>query len=356
MLDNFRSISLDTVFLGNTLKDYLIAFLVLAVASVILYIAYKFIKYFFNKLSRQAKSPVAKAILQADNRLAPIFLYIPVYIFFNYLDVHPTIKSFVLGAGTIVITVSVIRYILGIIHLLLSLYSSQHETDATMMQAIKLFASVILYLFGLIFVLSNLGFNINTLIAGLGIGGMAVALASQTILGDLFNYFSILFDKPFKVGDPVTVAGVSGTVSKIGLKGTRLTASDGELLVISNTDMTKNVLRNYDKDVMQTRRVVIQLAAQYDTTYEKMAQLPGRIKQIFSTVKDVTFARAHFKEFGASSMNFEVVYNVQSADYDLYMDRQQEINFKIMQLFDELGVVFALPAQNIYLAKLNQDS
>jgi len=200
-----------------------------------------------------------------------------------------------------------------------------------------------------LFLLSNFGFNVTTLITGLGIGGMAVALASQTLLGDIFNYFTIIIDRPFRIGDIVKVGDVTGTVQVIGLKGTRLKAADGEQIIIANTDMTKSIVFNYQ--VMNERRVLVKIGIKYDTLPEKIKEIPSVLKRIVQSVEGTGFVRAHFYEFGNFSLNYEIVYFVSGNDYNNYMDKLQKVNFAILDEFARMGVEFAFPSQSIYVEK-----
>lgn len=187
----------------------------------------------------------------------------------------------------------------------------------------------------------------TALVAGLGVGGIAVALAAQNILGDLFASLTIVFDKPFLIGDFIIVGEHLGTVEHIGLKTTRLRSLTGEQLVFSNTDLLNSRIRNFKR--MQERRIVFTIGVSYGTPYHAIAAIPGIIRNIVEDTAQVRFDRAHFKEYGTYSLNFEVVYWVLSPEFALYMDIQQQINLEIFRRFEEEGIQFALPMQNLYL-------
>ncbi|MCZ7615125.1 MAG: mechanosensitive ion channel family protein [Ignavibacteriaceae bacterium] len=174
--------------------------------------------------------------------------------------------------------------------------------------------------------MDNLGFDISAVIAGLGIGGIAIALAAQTILGDLFSYFVIFFDRPFEVGDFITVQDKSGTVEYTGIKTTRLRSLSGEQLVFSNHDLTNSRIHNYKK--MERRRVVFTLRVIYQTTAEQIESIPKLVREIIESQQDVAFDRGHFASYGDFSLNFEFVYFVLEADYNKYMNIQQAINIE----------------------------
>jgi small-conductance mechanosensitive channel len=199
----------------------------------------------------------------------------------------------------------------------------------------------------LLLALDNLGFNITALLAGMGIGGIAVALAAQNILGDLFASLSIVLDKPFVVGDFIVVGEQLGTVEYIGLKTTRIRSLGGEQIVFSNTDLLGSRIRNYKR--MQERRVVFGFGVVYQTPHEKLQTIPGMVREIIGKLDRARFDRAHFKEYGDSSLNFEVVYYVLSADYNVYMDIQQAINLELFRRFQEDGIDFAYPTRTLYV-------
>ena len=197
--------------------------------------------------------------------------------------------------------------------------------------------------------LDNLGINITTLIAGLGISGIAVALAIQNILGDLFASFSIVLDKPFVIGDFITIDDCMGTVEHVGLKTTRIRSLSGEQLIFANADMLKSRIRNYKR--MNERRVVFSIGVVYQTPYEKIRQIPEMIRKAVESNSPTRFDRAHFKEYGDFALKFEVVYWIQNPDYTVYMDIQQAINLDLYKQFAEAGIEFAYPTQTLLLQK-----
>ncbi|NML14444.1 mechanosensitive ion channel family protein [Azohydromonas caseinilytica] len=202
----------------------------------------------------------------------------------------------------------------------------------------------------LLAMLANLGVNITAMVASLGVGGVAVALAVQNILGDLFASLSIAVDKPFEVGDFITLSGVAGTVEQVGLKTTRIRALSGEQVVISNTELLKQTINNYKR--MQQRRVVFKFGLTYDSTPEQAEAVPGIVRRAVESQEHTRFDRAHFQGFGDSSLDFEVVYFVLSSDFNLYMDIQQRINLALMREFRALGVSFAFPTRTLQMPGL----
>lgn len=201
----------------------------------------------------------------------------------------------------------------------------------------------------LLAVLDNLGVNITTMIAGLGVGGIAVALAAQNILGDLFASLSIVLDKPFVVGDFLVIGDFLGSVEKVGIRTTRLRSLSGEQLVFSNNDLLNSRIRNYGR--MYERRVLFSLGVTYQTPADKLREIPGLLREAVESQEQVRFDRAHFQKYGDFALVFEVVYYVLTADYNEYMDKQQAINLKIYDEFEANGIHFAYPTQTLYVSR-----
>jgi len=198
--------------------------------------------------------------------------------------------------------------------------------------------------------LSNLGIDVGALIAGLGIGGIAIALAAQNVLGDLLASLSIVLDKPFVVGDAITVGDKSGTVEHIGVKTTRVRSTSGEQLIFSNKSLLESQIQNFKR--LQERRVVIKPGVTYSTPQEKLKAIPGWLKAFVDADPQLRFDRCHLANFGPSSLDFELVFFVKSNQYNEYMDRQQTLLFKINQKFLEEGVDFAFPSTSLYIEKI----
>lgn len=222
--------------------------------------------------------------------------------------------------------------------------------DATIVGLISFVGRTAIWAIALLMILDNLGFNITTLVASLGIGGVAIALAVQNVLADLFASLSIGLDKPFVVGDFIIVDDLMGTVEHVGLKTTRLRSLSGEQLVFSNGDLLKSRIRNYKR--MYERRIVFTFGVVYETPRETLARLADEVRAIIEAQPKTRFDRAHFFRFGEFSLDFEVVYFVLDPDYNLYMDIQQAINLAIMARFEALGVGFAFPTSTLRVESL----
>lgn len=228
-----------------------------------------------------------------------------------------------------------------------------NPAGATHLMVAGLVGRIVLWSIAVLVTLDNLGFNITTLMASLGIGGIAVALAVQNILGDIFSSVSIALDKPFVIGDFIVVDTFMGTVEYVGLKTTRIRSLGGEQIIFSNTELLKNRIRNYKR--MQERRVLFEFGIAYETSYELVERLPAMVKEIVTTQElDTRFDRAHFKAYGDSALQFEVVYYVLTADYTRFMDIQQKINLTLLKRFRELGISFAYPTRTLYIASTGE--
>ncbi|THC38214.1 mechanosensitive ion channel family protein [Massilia sp. Mn16-1_5] len=206
-----------------------------------------------------------------------------------------------------------------------------------------------LWVIAFLMVLDNFGFNITTLVASLGIGGIAVALAVQNILGDLFASLSIMLDKPFEIGDFIIVGDVLGSVEHIGLKTTRLRGLGGEQVIFANSDLLKSRIHNHKR--METRRVAFVLRVAYGASDRQLARIPVLIREVVDAEAMAAFERAHFFNYGEWSLNFEVVYHFQSPDYIAHMDTQQAILLEIYRRFEREGIRFAHPLSIVRMAE-----
>jgi len=219
--------------------------------------------------------------------------------------------------------------------------------SVTTLSALGLFAKITVWAVVLLLALDNLGINVTALIAGLGVGGIAVALAVQNVLGDLLASLSIVLDKPFVVGDFIAIDEHLGSVEYVGLKTTRVRSLSGEQLVFSNSDLLKSRIRNYGR--MFERRVVFVIGVTYETPRDKLEKIPGILRSAVEQQNDTRFDRAHFKAYGDFALQFEIVYYVLLADYNRYMDIQQAINFYILEQFEQQAIEFAYPTRTLWL-------
>lgn len=222
----------------------------------------------------------------------------------------------------------------------------------TALGALSFLARVVLWSTVALVMMSSLHINVTALVAGLGVGGVAVALALQNVLGDLFASLSIILDKPFAVGHFITVDDLAGTVDHVGIKSTRIRSLSGEEIVLSNGDLLKSRIHNYRK--LYERRVLFSFGVTYNTPYEKLIRVPAAVRKIIEGLSKTRFDRAHFKEYGDSALNFEVVYYVLDPDYNVYMDIQQAINLGLFERFAQEEIEFAFPTRTLYMANSNR--
>jgi len=206
-------------------------------------------------------------------------------------------------------------------------------------------AGLLIWAMVLLLALDNLGVQIKPLLAGLGIGGIAVALAVQTVLGDLLASMSIALDKPFGIGDSLAVGECQGTVEHIGVKSTRLRSVSGEQIIMSNADILKSRVRNYGR--MQERRAAFQFGVSYDTDPRDLAAIPAEVRQIIEAIPDTRFDRCHFLTYGETALQFEVVFYATKPDFNIYADAQQKINLSIIERLRAMKVNFTAPSRTV---------
>jgi len=231
-----------------------------------------------------------------------------------------------------------------------STFEESRETDtacATAVGILKIIGQSLLWLILILAGLANMGFEVSTMIAGLGVGGIAIALASQKILGDLFASLTLILDRPFVVGDFIICGDIRGTIEQIGLKTTRIRSLGGELLIMPNSDILESRVQNFKK--MEKRRALLTLSVTYQTALEHLKKIPEIVKEIIERHEGTLFDRAHFKEYGPYSLNFEVVFFVEPPDYKPYLDIIQEVNLEIFERFGKEGIQFAYPTQTVQL-------
>jgi small-conductance mechanosensitive channel len=209
------------------------------------------------------------------------------------------------------------------------------------MDVILFAAGLLIWAMVLLLALDNLGVQIKPLLAGLGIGGIAVALAVQTVLSDLLASMSIALDKPFSIGDSLTVGEIQGTVEHIGVKSTRLRSLSGEQIIMGNTDILKSRVRNYGR--MRERRAIFQFGVSYDTEPKALAAIPGLVREIIESTPNTRFDRCHFLAYGATTLQFEVVFYSTKADFNTYADAQQSINLAIIERLRAMKVSLTAP-------------
>ncbi len=345
---------LEWTYLGNSVQTWLISAAIFVVTLIVLRVLRGVLERKLSRLAERTKTDLDDLILDLVQKTRFFFPFIiALYAGVQPLALPPTgdkvfrgvmVIGFLLQAalwGNAVISFWITRY--------MQARMEEDAAAATSIGALRFVGKLLLWTFVLLLALDNLGIDITALVTGLGVGGIAVALALQNVLGDLFASLSIVLDKPFVIGDFIIVGEFPGTVEHIGLKSTRVRSLSGEQLVFSNSDLLSSRIRNYKR--MAERRILFSFGVIYQTPYEKLAQIPGMVREIIDSQEKARFDRAHFKAYGDSSLDFEVVYYVQVPEYVAYMDTQQAINLEIYRRFQEEGIDFAYPTRTLYIER-----
>jgi len=343
---------MQIVYMGNTLQNWLISFCILLIVFALLITIKKLVIRKFSKLAAATDNQIDDLLVDMlKNTKFFILLVTSAYLASYAIALKPSIDVLWQKA---VILILILQGGLwasaGISFALRQTIQKRMERDlssTTTITFLGFVARLLLWIIVLLLILDNMGVNITGLVAGLGIGGIAVALAVQNILGDLFASLSIVLDKPFVIGDFVVVDSLSGTIEHIGLKTTRIRSLGGEQLVFSNNDLLKSRIRNYKR--MSERRIVFSFGVVYQTPLEKMKAIKEIVSDIIKNEENARLDRVHFKEYGDSSLNFEVVYFVNNADYNIYMDVQEAINLEIFRRFQQEGIEFAYPTRTLFI-------
>jgi small-conductance mechanosensitive channel len=349
---------LQRSFLQNSVLDYVIFLAAFFIGILIIKIIKRIVLHRLKAWSKKTATTIDDFLVRIiEEKLIPLLYYGVFYLSFTNLTLTPDVTNIINIAAAIILTYFGLRLIITVLNYSLEQYWARRDIDTSRRGSLKgiiTILKVIIWGIGITFLLDNLGFKISTVVAGLGIGGIAIALAAQTILGDLFSYFVIFFDRPFEIGDFIITENYMGSIEHIGIKTTRIRSLGGEQLVFSNTDLTNSRIRNYKR--MEKRRVVFKLGVVYQTTLDQTKEIPGIIKKAIENVQDTAFDRAHFASYGDFSLDYEIVYYVMSGDYNKYMDIQQEINFVIKEEFEKRGIEFAYPTQTLFVDKTQENS
>ena len=279
----------------------------------------------------------------------PFLIIVSLFASVQHMQLPPILNTVIRAAFLIIIVIESIKVLEKMIVSMLASSLSKGKENKKTSAVISMAVRVLLWAIGSLLILSNLGFNVNSLIASLGIGGIAISLALQNILGDIFSSFSIAIDKPFEEGDFIIAGEHKGTVKHIGLKTTRIQALQGEEIVISNTELTSTRVSNFKK--LKERRIVFNISAAYETPVKQLKRIPKIIKEIIEKEKKARFDRAHFSTMGDFSLDFEVVYLILDDDYAVYMNTQQRINLAILEAFEKEGINIPYPTETVHLSK-----
>lgn len=345
----------NQIFWNNSLMSWFIALGIIVAGLLVIKISKYFVVHKLKKWAAKTTTNWDNYLVDAiEHSVIPLLYAVIIYSAINTLLFSPKIDKWMHGIFMAVISFFVIKMISKafrqFVHLVIKKQGAP-EGKEKQASGLIVIVTIAIWMLGIIFFIDNLGYDVTTLIAGLGIGGIAIALAAQTILGDLFSYFVIFFDRPFEIGDFITVDDKSGVVQHVGIKTTRITTLGGEQLICSNTDLTNARVHNYKR--LAKRRVLFSLGVTYQTTHAVLAEIPGIVKEIIMATDLVAFDRGHFSSYGNSALNFEFVYYIQTPDYNTYMDKQQEIFLQIFKTFEEKNIEFAYPTQTLFIPEFN---
>ncbi len=334
---------LNQEFLGNTVQNFLIA--------LALFFIFKFIlKQLIIRLIAKLELIVTKTKTKLDDHLVDVLANIHPR-FYDFLSIYFALKTLkltpiadklidnLLAAIIIIQIVSSLNTFSNYLLRRLLHSSDSSEEDKTVFEGFSLLIRIVLWVSGLLFLLANLGINISSLATSLGIGGIAIALAVQYILGDLFSSFSIYFDKPFAVGDTIIVDKYTGTVKRIGLKSTRIQTLQGEELVIGNKELISSKIQNFNR--MDKRRVIFTISLSLDSSAEQVKLAKKIISEAILESENAELERVNFFDFSHNALNIEVVYSHKNADYAEYMNEREIINLKIKSNFEKEGINLA---------------
>lgn len=343
-------------FFGNTAEQYLFALAVFVVINIGIIVFKKYVLHVLKAIAKRTANEFDDMLVDMIESIKyPLYLVLAFYASLKLLNV----PQLLFDASYYLLMIGILYYAVKGLQAAIDFFAAEYEKrsqrksrlggKSKAVQYLSKMGKLALWLFAALILLGNLGVEITPLIAGLGIGGLAIAFALQSILSDVFNFFAIYMDKPFMEGDFLILGDDLGTVEKIGLRSTRIKTLRGEELVISNNELTSTRIHNFRK--MDYRRIQFGFGVTYETPGKKLENVPGTVKKVVLAQKKTRFDRAHFKEFGDFSLNYEVVYYLDSTDYNEYMDVQQAINLGLKKEFEKQGIEFAYPTQKIFTAK-----
>lgn len=341
----------DIIIWGNSLMTWIIALVTFIGVFLILQAVTKISSIRLKSAQKKGKQVKRNYLLVFIEQTKSIFiLLLSIYVASTWLQLTDKVSLYLRTFFIIVLWIQAGIWGSQLLSYLIDQKNviDGEKSDITKMNALKTVLRVVLWSVILLLVVDNIpGVEITALLTSLGIGGIAIGLAVQNILSDLFASLSISLDKPFAIGDFIQVDTFFGTVEKIGLKSTRLLSLSGEQLIFSNSDLLNSRIQNFKR--LEKRRVAITLGVLYQTPSQKLKEIPDIIKQIFSKLEDVTLERIHLSGFGDFSINFEMVYWVENSEYYIHMEMKQKILLDIFDAFVKEGIDFAYPTQSIFL-------
>jgi len=353
VVDQVREVVHTDLILGNSLVDWTRAFVILFTVLLILWT----VRLVARKLRK-------KHIAEKNDELPfKLFLYsnlgmLSLTVGF-FIAQYPAVVSLAVSARAyriskylfiIAVFAQILIWASNTLNLYGQKYIQQHPDSVTAMNVFSLMWKVAAYTIIILVMLDQLGFNINALIAGLGVGGIAIAFALQNVLSDVFGSLAIIFDKPFKVKDTIQIGTFIGKFEKVGLKTTRVRSQRGELLVFSNNELLKSTIQNFGD--LQERRVMIIVGVTYETPYEKLKKIPEVMKEAIFSQKNTSLDNITLKQLADSSINFEVSYFIKITDEFKWLEIEHNVNLEIVRMMEKEGISFAYPTRTVYTKNL----
>jgi len=343
--------ALKALLLGIPPTEWLLAGIVGVVVWAALWILRDLIASHYRKYS-SARNPTLIRLLAylIGNTTQIFFLAVALDVVQEILTLPDRVQHLASNTVMILILIQVGLWAGRAVRFYLEMKELERGADrvfAGSLDIISFVARILIWALLILLALDNLGVNITALLAGLGVGGVAVALALQNVLGDLFASLSIALDKPFVIGDNLTIDAFVGKVEHIGIKTTRLRSESGEQIILSNADILKSRVRNFGRLAQQ--RILATIRLTYDTPSDKLKALPKLLENIVREHAQARFERCHLKSLGESSFQFELSYFVQQPSVNPMLDLQQAVNFRIIDELRRLGVDFAYPAQLVLI-------
>ncbi len=341
---------LEWQFYHNSLQAWLVAGIVFVVIGTTLLIVRTLLARRLEKVAARTTTAADDAVVDLLRRTRYFFILTAAVAgatFFLDLPRRALAVGHVLGTIALILQFAIWGN--GLINFWFQNYAGRKaDSDVasrTTIAAFSFVARAIMWTILLLVALNRLGVDVTALVTGLGVGGIAIALAVQNVLGDVFAALAIVLDKPFVVGDSISVDTLSGTVEHVGLKTTRIRSVNGEQLIFSNTDLLKSRIRNFKR--MQERRVVLTIGVSYDTPPETVARIPAMLRDAVEAQQQVRFDRSHFMSYGESALMFETVYFVLTADYLTFANLNQAVNLAVLRKFSAEKIDFAFPTRTI---------
>ncbi|HEX2644535.1 MAG TPA: mechanosensitive ion channel family protein [Thermoanaerobaculia bacterium] len=330
------------VWAGHPLEEWIRAAAITLVLLLILAVVKRVIGARLARFAPQTETQVDDFVVEILDRTRWLLVALPVvYLGSLALGLSPKEDRVVRSAAVLALLVQLALWGLVALDFWLARYRRRRDdaASATMITAFSYLGKVVLWSVVFLLALDNLGIDVTALLTGLGVGGIAVALAVQRILGDILASLSIVMDKPFVVGESITVGDVTGTVERIGIKTTHLRSVGGEQVILPNGDLLQSRIRNWAR--MTERRVVLAFTLDPSTPAGVVAEIPAAVRSFVEAQTEVRFDRAHFKGFGGLGLDFEAVYWILRTDYGAFMDRQQAVGLALLRWLEERGAVLA---------------